>query len=182
MKHLTPEKGAFDVTAVREEIAAWDQLWDDFDVRTTHDDCPFTGTHDIWLRGPDLERFAEIGGGEHESIWLPASESLVHTRQFVEQVASYHDAERLGAVLITKIPSGAYVYPHTDQGWHAEYYKKLYLSVESNVYQAFHMLDGAHVTLPGESFWFVNQQEHWVTNASQEDRVSLIICMNPKER
>jgi aspartyl/asparaginyl beta-hydroxylase (cupin superfamily) len=85
--------------------------------------------------------------------------------------------EKLGGVLITRIPPGAVCKPHVDPGWHARHYQKYAIQIEANPQQAFHFAGVSLVTGPGDLYWFDNAHEHWVTNDSDADRVTLIVCI-----
>ena len=67
--------------------------------------------------------------------------------------------------------------PHIDGGWHAAYYGKFALQVKGNEDQAFHFQHAHLSALPGELYTFDNSKMHWVTNDSDEERVTLIICI-----
>ena len=45
--------------------------------------------------------------------------------------------EQLGGVLITKVPAGKEVKPHTGPGWHARYYEKFAVQLQSAPGQRF---------------------------------------------
>jgi aspartyl/asparaginyl beta-hydroxylase (cupin superfamily) len=84
---------------------------------------------------------------------------------------------KLGFVLLTRIPPGAQVYPHTDKGWHAVNHQKFCVSVKANKSQAFCFEGEEMRTEAGDVFTFDNSHPHWVTNESDEERISLIICV-----
>jgi hypothetical protein len=83
----------------------------------------------------------------------------------------------LGGVLITKIPPGGKVYRHRDYGWHASTFSKYLICAKADMQQAF-CFDGQELrTDDGAVFWFDNSNEHWVTNDSQRERISIICCI-----
>ncbi|MNL70438.1 hypothetical protein D3C87_1954400 [compost metagenome] len=43
--------------------------------------------------------------------------------------------------------------------------------------QAFHFENEKLVTVPGDIYWFDNSHTHWVTNESQSDRITMIVCI-----
>jgi quercetin dioxygenase-like cupin family protein len=88
----------------------------------------------------------------------------------------------LGGVLITHIPPGEGVAPHIDTGWHAEYYYDKYaVQLQGNKDQGF-CFEGLTISAePGQVYWFNNQKKHWVYNDSNEDRMTMIICVRPTE-
>lgn len=85
--------------------------------------------------------------------------------------------DRLGMVLITRIPPRGRVEPHIDSGWHAGYYAKYAVQIKGNAGQAFHF-DGESLSPePGDLYTFDNSKLHWVTNDSDEERITCIICI-----
>ena len=90
--------------------------------------------------------------------------------------------ERLGGVLITKIPPGGEIKPHVDAGWHAEYYEKYYVPIKNEKGAKFHFEDAVLEPKQGEVWNFDNSKLHWVTNGSAEDRIAMIICIRTIER
>ena len=83
----------------------------------------------------------------------------------------------MGGVLITKIPAGKECKPHTDPGWHARYYEKVAIQIQSAPGQAFCFEGESLETRPGDVFWFDNAFTHWVTNPTPYDRITLIACI-----
>lgn len=72
--------------------------------------------------------------------------------------------------------------PHRDDGWHAQhFYEKYAVQLKGNQQQGFHFEGHTVRAEPGEVYYFDNSKTHWVTNESNEDRMTLIICVRPKE-
>ncbi len=94
-----------------------------------------------------------------------------------DSVISITGAKEIGGVLVTRIPAGKQVYPHKDFGWHAEHYEKYAVQIRGNRNQKFCFEDSELVTESGDLFTFVNQHGHWVTNPSDEPRITLICCL-----
>jgi aspartyl/asparaginyl beta-hydroxylase (cupin superfamily) len=88
--------------------------------------------------------------------------------------------ERLGGVLITKIPAGKKCYPHIDtNGWHPSYYNKYYIPV-LNKKGAIFGFEGLDIQgEEGSAYWFRNDIPHWVNNDSDSDRIALVVCVKP---
>lgn len=154
------------------------QLWDAIDGRTATPESPHHGTHDIWCRYAD--QATQQPDGSHESMWYPPA-NVLPIKMLCEMLMIRTNGVKLGGVLITKIPPGAAVKPHTDPGWHARYYDKFAVQVASHPLQAFCFDDEQLTTRPGDVFWFDNSQEHWVTNESDEARITLIVCIRKGE-
>jgi quercetin dioxygenase-like cupin family protein len=145
-------------------------------------------TSDLWVRYNDWANYDEEKGLhafnlEHESVWYPVSTDIPELQQIVlEVLRGIGDEVELGGVLITRIPPGGEVAPHRDVGWHAEhYYDKYAVQLLGNADQSFNFEGHSLSPEPGEVFWFNNQEKHWVYNDSKEDRMTMIICVRPKD-
>lgn len=157
-------------------IESHPNVWNRYGVRRYG---PHSGLSDIWCRYNAYENFLgdrETFNDEHESVWYPEAE-VIGVKPLVFEVMHRVRGERLGGVLITKIPAGSQCLPHVDRGWHATYYEKFAVQLRGNEKQAFHFEKASLVTRPGDLFWFDNSFTHWVTNDSDEDRMTLIICI-----
>lgn len=151
------------------------QLWNAHGARTQGEGTPHKDIPDIWVRygaedDPQLK-------GPHESIWYPEAQLLPAVKDMAFAVMQLVQGERLGGILITKVPPGKAVQPHRDTGWHATYYSKFAVQIEGHQQQAFCYGDGKMVTMPGDIYWFNNQDTHWVENNSPVDRITLILCI-----
>jgi len=172
------ERG-LDVWGLHEALARHPELWDRHTARTAPEDSPHHGLSDIWVRFADPATMH--ADGSHDSIWYPAAD-VMPVRQLAQYLMSKYHGERLGGVLVTRIRPGQQCRPHTDPGWHARYYDKYAVQIEAAPEQAFHFEGMQLVTEPGDVFWFDNAFTHWVTNDSQRDRITLIVCMRTERR
>ncbi len=168
-----------DVSQLHANILANPQLWDQHRMRTEHPNSPHREASDIWVRYNAPENFTTIEefNGPHESSWYPAADVL-RAKPYVMAIFQAMGGTRLGGVLITKIPAGKQVYPHRDTQWHATYYDlKVALQIASNPEQSFCFDDSSLSALPGELYVFDNSKRHAVLNPSNEDRITMIVCM-----
>ena len=134
---------------------------------------------DIWVRFNDPEPCKESGDWssfieEHESIWLKRFTSV---DRICKQLMKLTEGERLGGVLITKLPPCGKIHPHIDSGWHAEYYDKYYVPIKNGKGARFCFDDGFIEPEEGQVFAFRNDVTHWVENNSEQDRIAMIICI-----
>jgi hypothetical protein len=173
----------FDVMPLQIALLAQPEL---FGVHTRRGDAygsPHGGMTDIWVRYNAIENLAEPAtfNDEHESVWYPAYEKLPELKPIVFDLMRLTCGERLGGVLITKLPAGGKIAPHTDKGWHASYYDKFYLPIQNDEGATFEWEDGVISPQLGECYWFDNSVPHWVNNESKRDRIALIICIKTNE-
>lgn len=167
-----------DVAPLAAALAANPALWDQYPGRTAPEDSPHHGLSDIWAR------FAEIGtdGSQpHDAVWYPSADVLP-VRGLVYPLMSLVQGDKLGGVLITKIPAGRMCKPHADTGWHARHFQKFAIQVEADPGQAFCFDGESLVTKPGDVFWFDNAFTHWVTNPTARDRITAIVCIKTEWR
>jgi len=145
-----------------------------------YEESPHLQMSDIWVRynHPDnlAKGMAEFNA-EHDSVWYPEAAKIPEVRAIVMGLMSLVGGERLGGVLITKIPPGGRIAPHVDRGWHAEYYDKYYVPIQNDEGAIFGFEDGVIKGRPGEAYWFYNGNPHWVENNSDRDRIALIVCI-----
>ena len=175
MKNMLHIASGIDVMPLVLTIQRNPQLWNQNTQRTQPPGSPHHGLSDIWVRysegDPDPVK-------EHDSVWYPAYQELPQVREIIFNLMRYVEGERLGGILITKIPPGKACLPHVDTGgWHAGYYDKYAIQLQGNAQQAFCFNGEKFSARPGDIYWFNNQEEHWVTNESQEDRMTMIVCI-----
>jgi len=154
-------------------------LWDKYTQRTEVYGGPHKNISDIWVRYAPIEMLKEPAdfAKEHDSVWYEAGYALPQIRPIAMALMALVEGERLGGILITKIPPGGCVKPHIDEGWHADYYDKYAVQLQGNCDQAFCFENEQLSALPGDVYWFNNKNSHWVVNNSTEDRMTMIICI-----
>lgn len=180
MKNIQPI-GTIDVVPLLLQLKMHPELWDEHTWRTRHPTSPHHGLSDIWIRYRDIAEYDgdwDAFNGPHEQIWYPAADKLPAVKDIAFNLMARVRGERLGTILITKIPPGGTCKPHTDFGWACEYYQtKIAVQLESHPDQAFCFKGEQYSARPGECYYFRNTEEHWVVNESPVDRITLIVCM-----
>lgn len=171
-----------DVAAINAQLAGHPELWDQVDYRKTGTGTPHGRMSDIWVRYNDIRPFQERGdyrglNDPHIPVWYPAWEKIPALHPVVFGLMGAVQGEMIGAILITRIPHGEGIDPHTDKSWHVSYFSKFYVSLEAAPGARFHV-DGEFIEpRVGDVYRFDNKVRHWVTNESGQDRVTLIICI-----
>jgi quercetin dioxygenase-like cupin family protein len=179
-----------DVHQLVNEIHENPDLWNQHTLRTKDYGSPHREVSDIWLRYNSQKNFDPLNpenfSDKHTSVWYPAVVKLPAFEKvfndLLDQLYQRRIGIELGGVLITKIPPGKQVYPHSDAGrWHSEHYDtKVLILLESAPGQTFNYANESYEGVAGEVFFFNNAPEHWVINNSDVDRVSLILATKRK--
>lgn len=142
---------------------------------------------DIWVRYNDIRKYTpdpkdfcnykSSFNDEHDSVWYPSYYALPEVKPLLFGLMGLVDGERLGGVLITKLEPGGKIYPHIDGGWHAKYYEKFYVAVKAPKGSFFGFNDGEIRCENGDVYWFDNSVTHWVENPTNEERITMIVCI-----
>ena len=176
-----------DVASLRAALLEKSGLFGVYPYRKMAPGSPHAEMDDIWVRYNDINPFLAAGsmegfGDEHDSVWYPVYYELPEVKDIIFDVMSAVRGERLGGVLITRLPPGGKIEPHRDGGWHAEYYDKYYVPIQNDVGAIFGFEDGVIDPEEGEVYWFNNSELHWVENNTNDDRIAMIICIKTNHR
>lgn len=183
MKNFMKIAQGIDVMPLALEIQRQPELWD-VDNERLGKDKPHYQTHDIWLRYKDKTENVKSGdwsnfGAPHESVWYPAFYALPSAKRLIFELMARVEGERLGGVLIYKVPPGREILPHVDPGWHAENYDKFNFSIQSQPGCSFYYPkdeESMHSNT-GDVYWFRNTVVHGVKNASDADQIIMCVCI-----
>lgn len=166
----------YDVSALVEQLRG--DVWNRHPVRLYG---PHSKLSDIWVRYNAWENYdpkcPARFNDEHEAVWYPVVEDIPAVKPIVFDVMNAVGGIELGGVLITKIPPHEICKPHIDSGWHATHYEKFAVQLQSNRHQGFCFEEKELRSMPGDLYTFDNSRLHWVVNNSDEDRMTLIICI-----
>jgi len=171
-----------DVAAAVAELDANPDLWNAYTMRTKlYEGSPHLRVDDIWVRYNAWKHFnpkkPQNFSKEHDSVWYPAYAKLPALRPLIFGLMQVVEGERLGGVLITRIPAGSSVAPHVDVGWHAGYYRKFGVQLRGGPDQLFCFEGESLEAETGEVYEFDNSVKHWVQNDSQRERITMIVCI-----
>jgi hypothetical protein len=166
----------FDVASLRAALARQPALFGQHGQRGGQG-SPHQAMTDIWVRFNAIERLGPGFTDEHDSVWYPAYADLPELAPVLFGLMAEVQGERLGGVLITKLPPGGVIAPHVDGGWHANYYEKFYVAVDNPPGALFRFPDGDIEAANGECHWFDNSVPHGVVNHGDTERIALIVCI-----
>lgn len=175
-----------DVAGLKAKLSLLNNLFGEYPYRGNIEGGPHSEMQDIWIRYNDVKPFIESDdfskfADEHNSIWYKSAD-LMPVKKIIFDLMSYVSGERLGGVLITKLPPKGKIAPHVDGGWHASYYEKYYVPIQNSEGSIFCFEDGEIHPEDGDIYWFDNSYLHWVNNDSNKDRIAMIICIKTSDR
>lgn len=164
------------------------ELWKTDDFLRKFPQGPFGETDTIYLRFQDkvdvgddpekLQAYTEnrlAGNDLHECPWRPEINELPEARFHINSLMNSMSATRLGRCMINRIAPGGRVFPHADSPWHADYWDRYHLVLQSEPGNVFRCgTEQVHMR-QGEIWWFENAIEHEVANNSANDRIHMII-------
>lgn len=155
-------------------------LWDQNRTRTTFEGTPHGQSSDIWVRfrSPVELEGPQSHKEEYRCVNWPAWHRLPSLRPLIRALKHTVDAVELGSILVTRLPPGATILPHSDQGsWAAERYNtKLHVTLAGRS----HSICGDELVemVAGDVWTFDNLRLHSVVNPDDgADRVALIASM-----
>lgn len=182
MKNFLKIARGVDVLPLLLEVQRQPHLWDRNPCRLSKRG-PHHETQDIILRYKDETPNYQDGNlwlkfsDEHIPVWYRAIDFLPSARKLIFDLMGNVGGEMLGCVMLYKLEPGKQVYRHNDKGWHAEYYDKFNICLQSNEHCAFEF-DGERMPQrQGDIDHFRNDVDHWVVNNGDNDHIILTACI-----
>jgi len=160
------------------ELARNEQLWDRNPERRLYAGSPHSAMTDITCRYmPEGDVTLEARRAEHRNVFWPAWHLLPALRPVVFGLMTRVQAVELGSILITRLPPGKQIDPHSDAGsWAPEYYTcKCHWTVAGSA--IVRCDDEACEFTQGTVFTFDNLLMHSIENRGDCDRICCIVSM-----
>lgn len=170
-----------DVGPLLREVLAQPELWNKNPCRLSPRG-PHHETQDMFLRykdetdnlrNNDWKDFAD----PHLPDWNKTIDFLPAARKLIFDLMTSVSGEMLGGVFLYKVEPGKQIYPHTDKGWHPEFYDKYNICLQSNPKAAFCYEGEKMVQKQGDIHFFQNNVQHWVVNKGDTDHIVLTVCI-----
>lgn len=185
MRNFLKIATGFDVTPLLFSLNRQSNLWGMDRYWKDHPVPVFRDVDTIMLRFPekipyefesDQKRFEYLSGiDQMECSDQTAMDFLPESRPIIFGLMARVQGERLGRVMINRLPPGASIPAHSDVDPINKYYDRFHCVLQSNPLVSFMCGDELFPMQSGEIFWFENALEHSVQNNGNEDRISLII-------
>jgi GNAT superfamily N-acetyltransferase len=178
---LVPVAADIDVGPVRQALLASPGLWHRRTLRQDFPGSPHAETQAIWLRAPaDL---SDIAASFHDlnPVDYPEYDEIPGVRALVGAIAAAVGAQRVGRVLLVRLPAGALVEEHSDQGAYSDRFDRFHCCIQDGdaklviAGEDYHLADGALA-------WVNHKLPHAAAGGSS-DRIHLIVdCVAPAWR
>ncbi len=182
MRNFLKIAEGIDIIPLLHAVQNHPELWDKENTfRNDFENSPHKETQSIWLRYNDLTEYYADGCldcaiEDLEAINYSAWELLPEARQIIFNLMRRVEGQRLGRVIITKLPAGKTITPHADtRGAYAEYYTRYHLPLQNLPGSIFKADDEQVYMRHGECWWFRHEATHEVINNSADDRIVLIV-------
>ena len=181
MSQFVQIAGGVDVVPVMLELHRAPELWDRDPDRRLYAGTPHSAMTDITVRYmPRDEITMEARGREHRNIFWPAWFALPALRPMVFALMARVAAVELGSILITKLPPGKMIEPHSDAGnWAPTFYNcKAHITLAGTA--LVRCADDACKFDTGTIWTFDNLLTHSIENVGDVDRIVCIVSMRCK--
>lgn len=175
MKNFFQLAAGLNVTPLLNALQRQPELWNQFPIRTQHPGTAHSEVSDILVFFNDLEQAKAGIVNDREVIPFPAWEKLPQLRPIVFDLMRTVEANRLGRVIITKLPPGKTITSHVDGGAPATYYQRYQFALQSLPGALFNIGDETVNFRSGDMWWIDNSVIHSVVNNSADDRIVCII-------
>ena len=178
MSRFVQLASGIDVVPVMLELNRADHLWDRNPERRLYPGTPHAAMTDITVRYmPEADVTMETRRTEHRNVFWPAWHALPSLRLMVFALMTRVQATELGSILITKLPPGKMIEPHSDKGnWAPEFYScKAHITLAGS---ALVRCDTEAMRFATGSIWtFDNLLTHSIENTDSTDRIVCIVSM-----
>lgn len=168
-----------DTTPVLLDLVRAAHLWDRNPERRLYPGTPHAAMIDITVRYMPEEQLTglEVRRAEHRNVFWPAWQELPALRPMVFALMHRVAAVELGSILITKLPPGMMIAPHSDAGnWAPEYYNcKCHVTLAGTA--LVRCEDEACQFVAGTVWTFDNLLTHSIENTGECDRIVVIVSM-----
>jgi len=161
------------------ELARNEQLWDQRPDRRLYPGTPHAAMTDITVRYmPEADLTClDVRRREHRNVFWPAWHALPSLRPVIFALMTRVQAVELGSILITRLPPGKQIDPHSDAGsWAPTFYHcKCHFTVKGSA--VITCEDEACEFSAGSVWTFDNLLTHAVENRGDQDRICVIVSM-----
>lgn len=158
-------------------------IWKEDTYLRDYKQAPFKELESIMLRFPEKTvHETEEALAEHikthdlqDCINYPGWWQFPEAQKLVRSVMNLVEGERIGRVFINKLSPGGHIYRHADHPFHAGYWRRFHLPLETCPGVEFKCGSEEVYMAAGEIWWFNNALEHEVINRTPIDRVHLVM-------
>ncbi len=180
MRNFTQLAVGMDFVPLHIALLRQPQLWTMDTFWKEKEGSYFQDVDTIYLRFPDKDG----SGDPMEAFDQPAFDFLPEARPIIFAIMARVQGERLGRVLVNRLPSGKRVIAHSDrvEGMTDKYYDRFHAVIQTNAGVDFRAGDEHAAMRPGDIWWFDNFAEHEVKNGGNSDRIHMIVDIRTRHK
>ena len=180
-----------DVTSIVKQLEAYPEAWE-ADRYWKHHPLPtFREVDSVILRFPhkapyQFRTLRNQAAYNEKHDWKECFDQPIYAafpavRSVVTKLMAMVNGERLGRVMINRLPPGCSIPPHTDIAPELKYYDRYHVALRTNAKTTL-SIGADHCYIPvGDVWWFENAAEHYARNTGDTDRWHLIVDIRTKE-
>lgn len=152
------------------------EMWEQETRRQDYPGTVHAQTQAIYLRWADLAEDEPVVEAVYRNFntidWPMAAELMPEAGELITALMA-ETGGHLGRVMITRLPAGAAIPEHIDEGLYAKQHDRFHLCLQGDSC-LFKCGEVEIRTKPGDAFWVNNKRPHRVLNGGKGDRIHLI--------
>lgn len=166
---------ALPVEPLMQLIDANPDWWQQITIRQQFLGSAHHATQSIHLRGPTSFTFDDVFLDTASLDYPLLARCIDALMPVLRPLLRAIQWRELGRVLIVRLPAGAQLDEHVDEGRYAKHFARFHVPLRTNEQSAL-VVEDSHLLMPaGEAWWFNHRRSHWAYNAGETDRVHLIV-------
>jgi Aspartyl/Asparaginyl beta-hydroxylase len=180
MKNFIKIAENIDVNPILLSLINKEQMWGANPIRTGYANSAHKQAKDIIVRFNDTNKYksrkelAQIFN-DIDVVWYLTALALPQVKDYALEIMHKVKGYELGRVILSRLPAGAEIDSHIDEGKYADYYDRFHLCLSASKGSLFIAGNEAVEMFPGELWWFNRKVMHSVKNTSDDDRIHLVV-------
>lgn len=138
-------------------------------------------TECIYLRGPRSFDFEHYFGESWAGDFPRLRDTLTHLMPVMRPLLDAIGWQELGRVMLVRMPAGAQLEEHTDEGPYAEHYSRYHVPIVTNAHCEMWVDGETQHMAAGDAWWFNHRVPHTAYNNGDAARIHLIVDAVPRD-
>ncbi len=179
--------GGFDPAPLLARLT--DEMWEAEERRQSYPGSAHAEAQSIFIRWAKIEegddpiaesfQSLDIVDYPHLSVLMPEIGAALMETLILISLGGLPRLGVMGKVMLTRLPPGAHILRHSDEGLYADIYDRFHLCLQGE--GTFECGGKLLRPKPGDIFWFNHKRLHCVRNDGATDRIHLIVDVKAPE-